>query len=169
MTEIRFRKIETRNIAELIEIAESTGLSHWSAQNYIDEQKNPNAMMLRLESDENSTIGFIVGRIVPASDDELAVDAEIYNIAVVETHQRQGNGQLLLDEFIRNCLLSNVRHLWLEVRASNGKAIAFYTSRGFLPITRRRDFYNDPVEDAILMRLDDIGNKRLSDDKLSLD
>ena len=169
MSEIRFRKIETRNIAELIEIAESTGLSHWSAQNYIDEQKNPNAIMLRLEDESNSTIGFIVGRIVPASDDELEVDAEIYNIAVVETDQRQGNGQLLLDEFIRNCLVSNVRHLWLEVRASNEKALAFYTSNGFWPITRRRDFYNYPVEDAILMRLDGIGEKTLSQDKISLD
>ena len=42
-------------------------------------------------------------------------------------------------------------------------------SNGFLPITRRRDFYNDPVEDAILMRLDNIGIKRLSTNKISLD
>lgn len=169
MSELRFRQIESRNIAELIEIAQCAGLSHWSAQNYIDELKNPNAIMLRLESDANLTIGFIVGRIVPASDDELAVDAEIYNIAVVDAAKRQGNGQLLLDEFIGTCLTSNVRHLWLEVRASNAGAIAFYNANGFLPITRRRDSYNDPVEDGILMRLDDIVKKRLSPDKISLD
>ena len=156
MNENRLRKIDGRDIATLISIAESTGLSHWSAQNYIDEQKNPNAIMLRLESESSSTIGFIVGRIVPASDDELAVDAEIYNIAIVETEQRKGNGQFLLDEFVRNCKTSNVRHLWLEVRASNSKALKFYTVNGFLPVTRRRDFYRDPVEDAILMRLDDV-------------
>jgi len=153
MNEIRIRSVESSHIGALIELGEATNLSPWSAQSYLDELKDPRSIMYRIESEENATIGFIVGRMVPAADDENAVDADIYNIAVTESYQKKGNGKILLDEFITKCRESLVRSVWLEVRESNSTAINFYTQNGFFAVTTRKHFYTDPPEHALLMRL----------------
>lgn len=152
MSGIRIKPITTREIAELIALGEAAGLSPWTAQNYVDELKNPNSILLRLESETNSSIGFIVGRLVPAVDNDTDIDAEIYNIAVEPSARKRGFGDNLLEEFVAKCVQNNVRHIWLEVRESNMSAIDFYRNRGFSAISKRRSFYRDPVEDAILMR-----------------
>lgn len=154
MTEFRIRPIERSHIAVLIQLGEETGLSPWSAQNYLDELRNPDSAMLRAENDQNETIGFIVGRLVTAADSETAVDGEIYNISVRPEAQRHGVGQKLLDEFLERCRSSRVRSVWLEVRESNQKALAFYRKNDFSPVHKRRSFYSDPPEDGLLMRRD---------------
>ncbi len=153
MSENRIRTIETSHIGALIALGEAVNLSHWSAQSYIDELKEPRSIMIRLESPENATVGFIVGRIVAAADNEHAVDADIYNIAVDESIQGNGNGQFLFDEFLQRCRESLVRSIWLEVRESNGTAIKFYERNGFFAVTTRKHFYTNPPEHALLMRL----------------
>lgn len=153
MSENRIRTIEASHIGALIALGEASNLSPWSAQSYLDELKEPRSIMLRLESLENATVGFIVGRVVAAADDADAVDADIYNIAVERSIQGNGNGQLLLDEFLRRCRESGVRSVWLEVRESNAVAIKFYERNGFFAITTRKHFYTNPPEHALLMRL----------------
>jgi ribosomal-protein-alanine N-acetyltransferase len=46
-----------------------------------------------------------------------------------------------------------VAQLFLEVRTSNDAARALYASRGFVPVGRRRAYYRDPLEDALVLRL----------------
>ena len=152
MTEIRIRPIERSNIAELIEIARQTNLSPWSAQNYLDELQISGSIMLRLETEPRETIGFVVGRVIEGAI-EHETQAEIYNIAIVESHQRRGLGQILFDEFTQKCREKYVASLWLEVRESNQKAIDFYQKNGFDPVQTRPNFYENPREHAILMRL----------------
>ena len=154
MIESRIRSIEAAHIGALIELAETTNLSPWTAQSYLDEIRDARSIMLRLETPGNAAIGFVIGRIVAAADDENAVDADIYNIAVSLTEQKRGHGQRLLDEFLTKCKLSHVRAVWLEVRESNDTAISFYKRNGFLAVTTRRHFYTNPPEHALLMRLD---------------
>ncbi len=149
---LRVRPIEPHHISELIRLAEATKLSPWTAQCYLEELKNPDSIMLRLIGNDNSTIGFVVGRFVPANDE--ALDAEIYNIAVKEREQRQGCGQLLFDVFLEQCLDRNTANIWLEVRESNEKAISFYQKNGFERVQTRNHFYNDPREHGWLMRLE---------------
>src|SRR5688500_3014773 len=119
----RVRPVEPAHIADLIRIGEETNLSPWSAQSYLDEIKNPDAIMLRLVADDNAVIGFVVGRLVIGGDLEKRCDAEIYNIAVVDNQQRTGCGQSLFDAFAAICARSGVANIWLEVRESNAKAI----------------------------------------------
>lgn len=149
----RIRPVEAKHISELIRIAEETNLSAWSSQNYLDEQQIPESIMLRLESDTNETIGFIVGRTVLSAAAKAEMDAEIYNIAVIASHQHTGLGQQLFDAFAAKCREINVSNIWLEVRASNQKAIAFYERNGFEHVQSRNNFYENPREHALLMRL----------------
>ena len=151
MSGSRIRSIETSHIADLIRIADETNLNRWSAEAYLDELKNQHAIMLCLVSETNETRGFIVGRIVLAADDDFAVDAEIYNIGIEPSKQRNGFGQMLIDSFVAKCLTKNVRDIWLEVRESNTAAINIYQKNGFRRTAIRKDFYSDPRENAILM------------------
>jgi [ribosomal protein S18]-alanine N-acetyltransferase len=149
---LRIRPIEPPHISGLIRLGESTNLSPWTAQCYLDELKNPDAIMMRLVGEDNSTIGFVVGRFVPSNQGDI--DAEIYNIAVKPRHQRQGCGQRLFEAFIERCRDRNASNIWLEVRESNEKAIAFYSHNGFQRVQTRNHFYTDPREHGWLMRLD---------------
>ena len=60
----RIRSVDSSHIGELIRLGEKANLSPWTAQNYLDELKNPDAVMLRLVSEQNEIVGFIVGRCI---------------------------------------------------------------------------------------------------------
>jgi len=149
----RISSVEASHIAELIRIGDETNLSPWTAQNYLDEMKNKDAVLRRLVAEDNSTIGFVVGRFVIGGDIEPARDAEIYNIAVTVSEQRKGCGQRLFDSFLAVCQEKDVGNVWLEVRESNNKAIGFYEKNGFVRVQTRPSFYDNPREHALLMKL----------------
>ena len=149
----RIRPVEASHIADLIRIAAETNLSAWTAQNYLDELQITDSIMLRLESGTNETVGFIVGRIVPGGIIEAEIDSEIYNVAIVESEQKKGLGQRLFDAFVVKCREIGVGNIWLEVRASNQKAIRFYEQNGFERVQSRNNFYEHPREHALLMKL----------------
>lgn len=149
----RIRPVDSPHIGDLIRIAEETNLSPWSAQSYLDEMKNPDAVLLRLESPDNRTVGFVVGRIILGGLIEAQTDAEIYNIAVIEPLQMHGLGEVLLNSFLDVCRSREAKNVWLEVRESNAVAIRFYERKGFEHVQTRNNFYIDPRENALLMRL----------------
>jgi ribosomal-protein-alanine N-acetyltransferase len=74
--------------------------------------------------------------------------ADIGNIAVSPEFRRQGIASLLLDTAL-NGMDADV---FLEVRHSNTPAIALYEKYGFQPIGIRKNYYDNPREDAILMQ-----------------
>ncbi|WP_409310309.1 ribosomal protein S18-alanine N-acetyltransferase [Pectobacterium sp. B1J-3] len=82
-------------------------------------------------------------------------EATLFNIAVHPDHQRQGLGRELLEYLIADMERRDILTLWLEVRASNARAIALYESLGFNEVSIRRDYYPTVQgrEDAIIMAL----------------
>lgn len=83
----------------------------------------------------------------------LVVDeAELVNLAVAPAARRAGVGARLLDAVLREVEARGGRTVHLEVRAGNVAAIALYQSRGFAAGARRKDYYREPVEDAVMMR-----------------
>ena len=147
------KPVEASQIPDLICIGEETNLSRWSEQSYLHELDNKNSVMLCLLGENQAIIGFVVGRFVPAGSLNSALDAEIYNIAVIGTMQQKGFGQRLFDAFAAECREKQVETIWLEVRESNKNAIALYNKNGFVPIQTRPFFYENPRENAIVMKL----------------
>lgn len=82
-------------------------------------------------------------------------EATLFNIAIDPAFQRQGLGRTLLEDIIQQLEPRGVMTLWLEVRASNSKAIALYESLGFNEVSVRRNYYPAAQgrEDAIMMAL----------------
>jgi ribosomal-protein-alanine N-acetyltransferase len=81
-------------------------------------------------------------------------EGEIANLAVSSTARRRGIGGTLLDAALATARTRGAVTVYLEVRDSNESARSLYGSRGFLQVTRRRRYYRDPTEDALVLKLD---------------
>ncbi|MBX3299091.1 MAG: GNAT family N-acetyltransferase [Acidobacteria bacterium] len=148
---MRIRPIAPADIPELIRIADDTGLSPWTASNFLDELRLSNSIMLKLEGDEGEPGGFVVGRVLTDSRGMEPTEAELYNIAVIPSLQGHGFGQQVIDAFFEKCREANVKKVWLEVRAGNTRALDFYSRNGFSIAAKRPKLYTAPVEDGYLM------------------
>lgn len=92
-------------------------------------------------------VAFVVVRIqVP--------DMDIVNLAVRPNRRGLGLGRRLLSFLLDQAAASGVKSVFLEVREGNRDARKLYAAAGFREVQRRRGFYAEPVEDAILMRLE---------------
>ena len=76
-------------------------------------------------------------------------EADMMNIAVADTHRRQGIARLLVEELVRQL---DAYQLTLEVRSSNASAIALYEKLGFQQVGLRKNYYHKPKEDALILR-----------------
>ncbi len=88
-------------------------------------------------------LGFVVSR-------QTLEEAEILNLAVRPEARRRGLGSQLLLRALQEARRAGVRRVSLEVRTSNRAAIHFYEHHGFQRLGRRRDYYSNPREDALL-------------------
>ena len=95
------------------------------------------------------------GRVVGYAGVQIILDeGYITNVAVRPECRRQGIAAKLLQVFLDFAKANQLAFLTLEVRASNYEAIALYGSRGFRSVGRRKNYYEHPKEDAIIMTLE---------------
>ena len=97
---------------------------------------------------DHRVAGFIVVREILAGDKNRQSEREILNIAVAPSFRRRGVATLLL----RNELRSNAVY-FLEVRKSNSAARKLYSRQGFVEVGRRKEYYRNPTETAIVMQV----------------
>jgi [ribosomal protein S18]-alanine N-acetyltransferase len=90
--------------------------------------------------------GCLIGRVA-------ADEFEILNMAVSRKHRRSGIGSKLLETAMEFSRMAGCARAYLEVRVSNGPALALYTRHGFAECGRRVRYYRDPAEDAVLLSL----------------
>jgi ribosomal-protein-alanine N-acetyltransferase len=141
---------EVADARSIRELAIDANIDAWSESGYVDEISRTGSFVLRAVR-SGRLVGFLVARIVPGKAEHP--DADLYNIAVDREAKREGIGSQLLDDLVARLLTLDVENLWLEVRESNLTAIGFYEKHGFEADTRRPNFYSNPVEDAVIMRL----------------
>ena len=84
---------------------------------------------------------------------EVAGEGELLRIAVDPTARGRGLGRKLLEAVTETAGEDGIQTIFLEVRQSNRAAVNLYRSAGFREIGRRRGYYHNPPEDAILMEL----------------
>lgn len=89
-------------------------------------------------------------------------EGTVTNIAVRPDCRRQGVASQLLQVFLDFAQGNRLAFLTLEVRASNYDAIALYGSRGFRGVGRRKNYYEHPREDAVIMTLNLSGEQEKS-------
>ena len=134
----------------LRKLALDSRIDAWSEADYAEEISRPRSFVLKASAGRN-VVGFLVARIVPGSDG--VTDAELYNIGVADSYRRKGIGSHLMADLRRRLEVAGVQNLWLEVRESNDEAISFYEKLGFRAEVTRKNFYSNPVENAVIMQL----------------
>lgn len=77
----------------------------------------------------------------------------ITNVAVSPDFRRRGAARRLIAELIARAKEKGLAFVTLEVRESNAPAIALYTGAGFAPVGKRKNFYSNPTENAVLMTI----------------
>lgn len=95
---------------------------------------------------ENKVVGYITYSVVL---DEV----QIANVATHPEHRRKGIAQKLLTNLYEMSKSENMALITLEVRQSNIPAIELYLKCGYVEVGRRKNYYKNPAEDAILMNL----------------
>lgn len=98
-------------------------------------------------NDNDRIVGYIAAIIVEP-------EAEIANIAVLKAYRNQRIGRAILTYLLGDLKDNNVKSVFLEVRKSNASAIHLYQEHGFISVGVRKDYYNHPKEDALILRCD---------------
>ena len=113
--------------------------------------------------DGEKLAGFVDGMVTNQADltDELYAQAAlhdesgawqmIFGVNTLPACRRQGIADALLDALCARAAALDLAFLTLEVRASNAPAIALYRKHGFQTVGQRRNYYQKPDEDALLM------------------
>lgn len=115
----------------------------WSEQALQNELWNDSAVIIVAEGEDGTVLGY-------AGLQTVLDEGYINNVAVDEQYRRQGIADELIAAFVRFGQ-AKLAFLTLEVRASNAPAIALYAKHGFAEVGRRKNYYEDPREDAVLM------------------
>ena len=82
---------------------------------------------------------------------EIGREIHITNVAVDPARRRRGLGRLLLGAVVEDARLRDIELVFLEVRPTNAEAVRLYESFGFRIIGRRKGYYFDTGEDALVM------------------
>lgn len=94
---------------------------------------------------ENSrVIAYVIGRMI-------APEGEIYRVAVDEKYRRRGIGYRLLSFMLKTERGRGLETVFLEVRQRNAAAIALYRAHGFKDAGIRKNYYQNPTDDALIM------------------
>lgn len=141
---IGVRHATVADLRRMIEIARDTATSpQWSPQHY-EHIFSSGHVALVIEED-GQIAGFVIGHGV-------AAEWEIENIAIAEPARRRGLGSRLLGEFLHQVRSSGGKEVLLEVRESNRAAQALYAKWAFTQAGRRKNYYVEPAEDALLLK-----------------
>ena len=116
----------------------------WSRRMLSEHLENECAATLVALGEDGTVLGY-AGLLV------VLDEGYITNVAVRPECRRNGIAQKLLQVFLDFAQAHKLAFLTLEVRASNYGAIALYGSRGFRGVGRRKNYYEHPREDAIIM------------------
>ena len=136
----------TADHLDALEQLERTCFSRpWSRKMLAEELENQCAAFLVAEDAVTGDVLGYAGLLVAADE------GYITNVAVRPDCRKQGVAGKLLQVFLDFAQANHLAFLTLEVRASNYPAIALYGSRGFRGVGRRKNYYEHPREDAIIM------------------
>lgn len=141
---MEIRKMTDREVPQVAELEKLCFAMPWSEKSVAGELDNP--LALWLVAMEGDRLAGYVG------SQTMMDETDMMNLAVAPQFRRQGVGETLVNALVASLKELGSRCLTLEVRDSNGPARALYAKLGFVEVGRRRGYYRDPREDALILR-----------------
>ena len=143
MGEIIIRKMQPEDLAEVCKIEKDNFSLPWSEKSFLESMEREDTVFLVALEDED-VAGYIGCYCIAGA-------GEITNVAVKASHRRKGIGGKLLQKLYEEGISLDTQEYFLEVRASNEAAIGLYLRQGFVKEGIRKNFYEKPVENAVIM------------------
>ncbi len=148
LTTLRFEPLREDRIPGILEIERQVNSAPWSERSFRNELDHPQGIFFT---------ALLEGQVVGYGGAWLVIDeAHITTVAVHPEHQRQGIGARLMAELLERSKVHGMTCSTLEVRAGNEAAISLYRRLGYVEAARRRAYYPDNREDAVVMWLYDL-------------
>ena len=141
MMNVRMNESHVKAVAELEKLCFS---EPWSENSVASELKNKLALWLVAEED-----GRLAGYI---GSQTCGDESDVMNVAVHPDFRRRGIAEALINDLVEQLNAIGSHCLTLEVRASNVPAISLYEKLGFTEVGRRKNYYRNPKEDALILR-----------------
>jgi ribosomal-protein-alanine N-acetyltransferase len=141
--------MKKENIDQVLAIERVSFTKPWSKNLFLSEFRSPSVSMLMVALGDvplRRVVGYIVCWIV---SDEM----HILNLAVDQSFRRRGIARKLVLTALKRAYQKGVKRAFLEVRSSNTVAKKLYSDLGFTGTSVRRDYYEEPIEDAVVMTL----------------
>jgi ribosomal-protein-alanine N-acetyltransferase len=136
---------------------------HWERAEYatmVDADRGVDGAVgrcLMIAEAEGGLLGFAVGKMIGSGSKGMV---ELESVAVDLVVRRGGVGRALCNAVIDWCRWRGAEVMELEVRAGSIGAVALYGGLGFVVVGRRKGYYREPVEDALLMKLELAGKPK---------
>ena len=131
------------DIPEVAELERQVFSAPWSEAGFLSSLRSPDTLYLVVRQE---------GRLVGYCGFLRSFDeADVMNVAVAPEFRNAGIGQRMLRELMSRGRARGVLRYTLEVRQSNAAAIHLYEKLGFAAVGVRKDFYEKPVESAVIM------------------
>lgn len=143
MSEILVRKMIPEDLGAVCEIEQENFSLPWSEKSFCDSMKRDDTVFLTALFDDR--IAGYIGCYC------IAGVGEITNVAVSAAMRRKGIAVRLLETLFTEGKKLETEEFFLEVRESNAGAIALYSHMGFVTEGVRKNFYEKPVENALIM------------------
>ncbi len=140
---IRYRCMEREDCQAVQTLFEECFSHPWKKEAIEESLGTEGYVSLVAESDQR-VVGYIGYRSV-------LDEADITNVAVSPELRRQGIGRQLMGRLLSLAGEKGILTIFLEVRVSNTAAITLYEHAGFHTCGQRKNYYTEPVEDALLM------------------
>lgn len=135
------RRLVYADLPDVIGIERQSFPTPWSLAMFVLELSKPAGICLALEED-----GALAGYLVCSRFEDVW---HLMNVSVDPGARRRGHASALISELLGE--LGDGARLTLEVRPSNAGAISLYERYGFLSVGRRKSYYHDNGEDALIM------------------
>jgi [ribosomal protein S18]-alanine N-acetyltransferase len=145
---LRFEPLTQTHLESIMKIEKEANSAPWSEKSFLNELDNPHSTFLvALEGGEVAGYGGFWACV-----DE----AHITTVAVRDDLRRKGVGKRLMVELLNRAQKAGLLCSTLEVRAGNTAAIGLYEQLGYVQTARRKAYYPDNKEDAVVMWLHDL-------------
>lgn len=138
------RRMRLADVGDVVAIEAEAFSTPWQASTFQSLMERAAAELWVLEDAGAGVVGYAVVWCI-------LDQGEIANIAVSAAHRGRGLGARLLKEMLDVAGTRGVKTMYLEVRASNEAACRLYERFGFKRVGTRKDYYESPREDALVM------------------
>ena len=140
---ITIQRMTRDDIEEIARLEKLSFSDPWAKENFREELRHRFSVPLVVKSGQ-TIIGYMCLWHI---QDQM----EIANFAVSPDFRRRGIGREMMERVLWEAGERGCRNLILSVREANRPAIRLYSSHGFVETHRRKDYYREPDEDAIVM------------------